>query len=344
MKKLMTLLAAILFTTGMVFAQNNDADVNQEVDDSEVTIMQLGSDNKAETDQIDGNGNMSININQSGANNDSDILQVKGQWHEAQIDQLGSGNEIDLTQDNTSTLATINQNGTDNKADVYQRNYLFSFGTYSSSVGVDQTGDNNQAWVDSDGFGNNVSITQGSSGTPSNGQYANVTQDGSDNESSIEQFGNGGADHTQIQDGSANNAVAESSWGSSTGLQEQYGSENTSIFKQNGYHNATTIQDGLNNYSWLRQSAGSSTAMFDQVGDNNQVNADQRGVGNTMDVDQTGNGNTAGTVGFTNRGLFQIGDNNMMNVVQNGDMNSAYVNQNGNMNQTTINQSSGSGS
>lgn len=339
MNKLITLFLVSFLTTSSAFAQSNSAYVNQEVDDSEVTVEQIGTENKAEADQILGNDNMLIDIFQDGASNDADVTQQYGQWHEAQIDQVGSGNEVDLTQDNTSTLATINQDGADNKANVFQRNYRFEFGGNSSSVGINQTGDNNESWVDSDGFGNNVSITQGSTSTPSDGQYATVDQDGSDNESTIEQYGNGGATHTQIQNGSNNDANASSQWGSSTGLQEQYGSDNNSIIRQNGYHSATTIQDGENNYSWLRQGSGNSTADFEQTGDDNQVNADQAGSNNMMTVDQTGSGNTAGTIGFSNRGLFQYGDNNTIQLNQIDNFNSAFVKQDGNMNQTTINQS-----
>lgn len=336
MKKLTTLSIALLFAAGSAFAQNNEATATQEVDDSEITIDQAGSSNSADALQTLGNGNMLINIDQQGSENDADVTQQFGQWHEAQIDQAGTGNEVNLTQDNTSTLADVSQEGTGNSADIYQRNYRFEFGTYSSRVDVDQIGDNNEALVSSDGFGNNVSIEQGSDTRASDGQYASVTQNGSDNEATINQFGRGGADHTQIQDGEGNKAIADNQWGSSDGYQEQVGTDNYSLIRQNGSHDASVVQHGDDNYSWIRQSAFSSDATFTQTGDNNQINADQRGVGSEMTIEQTGNGNTAGTAGFTNKGIFQIGDGNSLDLTQTGDNNSAFVDQRGDNHSATI--------
>ncbi|WP_340106025.1 hypothetical protein [Rhodohalobacter sp. 8-1] len=336
MKKLTTLSIALLFSVVSAFAQSNEATATQEVDDSEIIINQAGSSNTAVALQTLGNDKMLIDIDQQGSGNDADVTQQYGQWHEAQIDQVGSGNEVNLTQDNTSTLADVSQEGAGNSADIYQRNYRFEFGTYSSRVDVGQIGDNNEVMVDSDGFGNNVSIEQGSETMASDGQYASVTQNGSDNQATIEQYGRGGADHTQIQDGEGNRAIADSPWGSSDGYQEQTGTGNYSLIKQNGYHSATSKQNGSDNYSWIRQSAGSSDASFTQTGDNNQINADQRGVGSEMTIAQTGNGNTAGTAGFTNMGIFQIGDGNSLELTQTGDNNSAFVDQSGDNHTATI--------
>jgi hypothetical protein len=339
MKKLTTLSIALLFSAGAAFAQSNDATATHEVNDSEITIDQAGSSNSADALQTLGNGNMLIDIDQQGSGNDADVTQRYGQWHDAQIEQAGSDNDVSLIQDNTSTFANVSQDGTGNAADIYQRNYRFEFGGYASRVDVDQIGEENEAWVDSDGFGNNVSIQQGSESRASDGQYASVTQSGEDNQATIDQFGRGGADHTQIQNGDNNVATADNQWGSSTGYQEQIGTGNSSLIRQNGSHDATVVQDGADNYSWLRQSAFSSDATFTQTGDDNQINADQRGVGSEMTVIQTGNGNTAGTAGFSNRGVFQIGDYNSIALTQSGEANSAFINQRGDNNSATLTQS-----
>ena len=186
----------LLFTAGMAIGQNNEATIDQlEVDDSEVAIEQLGNGNESTASQSDGNnfdiditqqgsshvatatqngpnGNMDMIIRQiEGDGNEATVTQNRGQNHYANVLQEGSYNELNLLQDNTSTVATVRQVGDNNEADLTQINKIF---TSTSNLTVTQEGNNNYAFYDAEGLGseaNNAIIFQ-----KYDDNYASVTQ------------------------------------------------------------------------------------------------------------------------------------------------------------------------
>ncbi|NBC00298.1 MAG: hypothetical protein GVY15_05500 [Bacteroidetes bacterium] len=346
MKKLLTLAFAFVFMTGVAFAQSNDASTTQEVDDSEITIDQVGSQNEADVSQILGNDNMLVNLDQEGSSNDASVTQQYGQWHEAQVSQAGSGNELTLLQDNTSTLANVTQEGDNNEADIYQRNYSFAFGTYSSRVDLLQDGNGNDADIDMDGFRNFSDVSQ-----IGDENQAFVTQDGDDNSVLIEQGVFGGAsetvaDFTQEGDGnyfetkqvrSLNNSVTGTQVGDNNYYRASLrGSDNTVTMDMVGDANRGSWSIG--SLGWPHQPEG-NTLTIDVDGDDNYSTGSIKGDYNTVDITQHGLGNRIGSSWYTTDGVTIEGSHNTATIMQTSDMNSAVLSQMGNSNTATITQS-----
>jgi len=342
MKNIATLLVAILITAGMSFAQNNDATVLQEVDDSEVNIDQMGSNNQASASQSLGNNNMFIEIDQNGTSNQADVAQQWGQWHWTYVDQIGAGNELKLIQDNTSTRVDVMQDGDGNYADIFHRNYLFSFNDYISSVFLKQDGDENEALIVSDGSGNTVNVLQAGENND-----AHLTQSGDQNSADIRQGAVGGSNDSYVN-------LTQSGYKNSVDIR-QIVSDNQSftgsqsgdlhsfrLFSRGTGHVVTMDMDGDRNLSdWIigDNLSEDNVLTLDVDGSRNHSGGSIQGSFNTVTLQQSGDYNRIGTSYLAKDGVVINGDYNTVDISQMGDSDAAFVTQMGNSNTATISQS-----
>ncbi|MCA1806652.1 MAG: hypothetical protein LC687_02140 [Actinobacteria bacterium] len=179
MKKLTTLLVAMLFTAGMAFAQSNDATIDQVGDANDADIEQLGTSNWAYVDQLafgtaSGVATFSTaDIDQDGTANFVNIDQnAFYDFSTAIIEQTGTGNIVEGT---TSESAWLQSNG-GGLLDVYMdgdQNRLYSLRSEAqknpNELYLDVIGDNNTVGaaqengsgdVDIVGDLNNVTLSQ----------------------------------------------------------------------------------------------------------------------------------------------------------------------------------------
>ncbi|GEM_PF-5274642 len=132
---------------------------------------------------------------------------------EAEIVQIGSLNQADITQNGgsfSSNLATISQLGIANKASINQ--HIFADHNEASiaqtgmmnQANINQYGDTNDAFVTQNGFANHASV-----GQYSNKNLASTVQNGIGNSSSISQGTQLGGAYTATvnQSGWANSAT-----------------------------------------------------------------------------------------------------------------------------------------
>ena len=160
MKKLLTLLMALLFTAGAAFAQSNDAVLTQSGDDNDATVEQIGSGNGAVLSQgFAGQGQDGAigEIFQDGNDNSAEMKQRA--WgddgNEHYIDQIGDNNAASVNIFNGDNYGIVEQYGSENDAQMVQS------GTGNGSV-IFQTGDENYAYSSSTaGSGNVTGIVQG---------------------------------------------------------------------------------------------------------------------------------------------------------------------------------------
>ena len=275
MKNVLTLLAAILFTAGMSFAQNNDA-----------TISQVGSENVAD-------------VTQTGT-------------HEATVSQVGDDNTATATQQGSETESSVvqTQTGDENSATAL---YLGQSGDWSGgSVGVIeqiQTGNNNTAYAVGRESAN---LRQEQIGNFNNAQIGDPTgESGSPNGirrvMSVDQYqeGDGNTAYVEpgfrfIRDGNINQSqIGDGNLAEALGLtnaarinQSQLGDDNTSIVTQGSSNfNANTTQEGDWNEAYIT-TGGHSFNEITQIGDHNwgsvQTSSHSSGV-----ITQNGYDNTA---------------------------------------------------
>lgn len=206
MKKLTTLLVAMLFTAGMAFAQSNDATIDQVGDDHDATITQAGSLNGAYVEQTadagrEGSDVGTATIEQTGSENSVNLRQRAFYGDaEAIIVQLGDRNRVEGTAPGNDFL----QNHGLNIIDVYMEgddNVLYSLSSEAqknaNTLLLDIQGNTNEVGlfqhfgygeVDLVGDANDVVLSQRAGGT-STEQTAYVDVLGSDNMVDIFQTG-----------------------------------------------------------------------------------------------------------------------------------------------------------
>ncbi|MEX0722712.1 MAG: hypothetical protein WD053_02480 [Gracilimonas sp.] len=206
MKKLTTLLVAILFTGGMAIAQSNNATVDQTGDDHEVTISQVGTLNSSNIDQTADAGRFGddvaeATITQEGASNEVNLSQRAFYGDaEASITQLGDGNRVegtaqgeDFRQNHGLNIIDVFMQGNDNVLSGSQSEAQKNV----NSLYVDMLGNSNTmntfqhygyADVILDGDNNIVDLSQRSN-HPSTSQTAYIDVFGSDNSASVMQTG-----------------------------------------------------------------------------------------------------------------------------------------------------------
>lgn len=320
-----------------------------------------------------------------------------GNYNEAAVTQTGS-NDVEIDQVGDFQTATATQNGT-NLGGIYQLN----------------DGNNNEATLSQDGSGNEGWINQGMTlgywadyqTLDANWNNATMTQTGNSNFGSIEQYGGSNstdgneANLTQNGNGNVsygNQGWAYSGWGetditstlssfSSTinisqihdnnvGNVWQYGGTDNEVkISQDGNSNVASIAQGfiyddfnydfthpvyntVGNYAEVNQDGDGNIGKAFQLGDDNYFKLTQNGNGNTVGgrglsgleasrngyFAQDGDGNIF--VGEQNDGAtlddasFQFGDNNKISLLQ-GANDLSLIQQTGDLNSTTISQYGG---
>jgi hypothetical protein len=299
-----SLIFAALFAASFAMAQNT-ATTTQKGNSNEAETTQLG--NNTATTMQEGNSNIASQ-NQSGVNTASitsvgdrntavqtQSLGVLGAINEATILQEGGGNTGDKTFDN---FASQNQEGLSNVASIRQ-----------------QEQGNGTAVQIQIGEGNRATINQRNPwGAALPGNQSFQTQEG-------------------------NNNVAEAAIVNGPGnlsLQNQKGDDNYSrVVQGNGSNTAEHEQIGNFNYSFSTQN-GRSDVFISQSGDDNIATTTQTGARNFIDIAQNGFGNNTGVNPYWNavdRGVIQIGADNIAELSQKGDDNNHLIRQTGDLNE-----------
>ncbi|MEX2478847.1 MAG: hypothetical protein WD357_10445 [Gracilimonas sp.] len=206
MKKLTTLIVAILFTGGMAIAQTNDASIDQVGDDHEATISQSGTMNTAYVEQTADAGREGADVGtatvtQTGAENYANLRQRSFYGDsEASIVQLGDRNSVqgqtdtdDFYQNHGLNILDVVMDGNDNTlyslAGEAQKNvntFLLDVIGNENKVGTRQHG--GYADVVIEGDLNNVTLAQQASPVDiGNSAYVDIF--GSENTVGISQNG-----------------------------------------------------------------------------------------------------------------------------------------------------------
>lgn len=355
MKKLTALFVILLFTAGMTFAQSNDTMVEQTGDDNKATIEQIGPDNEASITQADGasatvnqfgstvnEGNITF-LDQAGENiasiqqeGDNDTRIWQGTSAYSSSAGMASGNTVTVVQsgDNrdtgvgplqgvwifqgtdagkaTNSDASVSQDGDDNYATIFQ-------GIFGGGNATDL-----EANVVQDGNNNEGNIRQAQNAI-SYGDEATLTQNGSENFSSIFQgFGGGSSSENNTakvtQTGNYNWAgsiyqgadLGGTGIGSGTGI----AANNTATVIQSGSGDGTEDSGAARIFQGANDGeAFSNTALIEQHGDYNLANLRQ--------------GEGEGAISSNSMAqIFQISDSNVANLTQSGDNNIATITQN----------------
>lgn len=268
MKKLTTLLFVLVFASSMAYAQNNEATVDQEGDNQDSYVEQVGSTNEADVDQFtDNSGTQESDIIQLGSENVATVNQS----------QTGGGN-------NGLNSAYIEQDGDNNEATQTQNAPGYNGGQ--------------SVWGLQEGSGNTLNQSTGSGYTLS----LNAEQYGTSN--TADQDASGAHNHGEVyQDGESNEAVQNLS-GSNNGymgdiiLIDQNGVGNYASQDFTGHgsshnNNAEVIQLGDDNEAWQLGNGRNLNATVSQDGMGNWSTQEQWGNGHSSSVTQTGDNNTA---------------------------------------------------
>jgi len=226
MKKLTTLLVAMLFTAGMAFAQSNDATIDQVGDDHDATITQAGSLNGAYVEQTadvgrEGDDVGTATIEQTGSENSVNLRQRAFFGDaEANIVQLGDRNRVEGTAPGNDFL----QNHGLNIIDVYMEgddNVLYSLRSESQKNA-------NELYLNILGSDNSVGMEQETG-------FGDVSIDGDLNTVTLSQLGNNNAYNTAMVDilGNENGVSVTQTMDSNSAAVNVNGSFNSATVTQN---------------------------------------------------------------------------------------------------------------
>lgn len=278
----------------------NKADIDQRHtgNGAVADVIQIGDRNKAEVDQ-DSNGQ---------SRGDYAVITTVGDENGARIRQNNTGNnfsddnQADIQQGNDGSgaqfpgsgntseayrsVASIDQDGEDHRADINQYETNGSFASYNEAA-IKQRGDNANARIDQDGDYNDASIYQTGLGLAleassyQEGDFndSRITQEGEAHDAKVSQVGDYNAAEIVQLGGFDNDAsiMQEGDWNS--GVTIQYGSFNDAETVQDGdYNSASILQDGVDN---------SGTILQDN--DHNKASLEQLGIGNLAFISQSGN-------------------------------------------------------
>lgn len=235
MKKLFVFLGVLAMSAGVVFAQGNDASIDQTGDDHEAVIEQIGSMNESYVVQTDGsetnNPTVAVaNVYQEGTGNHVNLNQraFYGWMNStAFVEQIGDNNTVrgmnegdDWYQNQTGGLLDVYMEGNNNTLRSLRgeaqknRNYL-ELSILGSDNDVAAAQEGGSATVDIEGGENNVTLWQVGSGMGVDEtlfNYADVDVIGSSNIVDVHQTSN------------SNNAVVD-----------VLGSSNTATVTQSGF-------------------------------------------------------------------------------------------------------------
>jgi len=290
----LTTTIALLFTVGVAFGQQNDAEVTQQGQDNDASLTQehQGSSGQNFIDVYqEGTSNSIDNFAQYGSGNDATIDQngvsntVRNNPEQGAqsgipgggpngasynglvtIDQDGEGNTVwDLDQIGSQNTAHIRQEGEDNFADV-ETQYSVNDMQEGNLAEITQTGNRNVVGNDR-APGNRGIHQQGTSNELS------LTQTGNDNVGGLKTLSEAG-----ISSLGPNGLV---------GGGEQFGGRQALV--QAGEGNSLTIsQDGQDKIEFVLQNGVGNTGTITQLGGaaSNQASLVQRGSNNTATVTQ----------------------------------------------------------
>ena len=351
MKKLMSVLVAVVFMTGMVVAQND------------ATVEQINDYNKA-------------NVDQSGSN-EADIYQKttsdheSGTWNTANVTQEGESNYMDYEVEGYDNLLRSEQFGDNNKA--YIDEGVWNDGSnYSNNVFVEQDNTNsgdlgNFLRADLKGDENAFRFWQTGDNNSIRGAYGHITQVGT--ESFAYEGDNSFVKVEQVGD---DNVMRGNIYGTDQRVVvEQMGDENFSGVKIKD--NLGTTEGSYKQFVTVRQWEKDNDSRVDIEGSDNRVLVEQhgadmsgdqrsivfiegsdnkvqhyqtldgeggRGQGGSLaksDIDGDYNksfiGKKLGQEGVDNKAIHTVtGDNNKAYTDQDGERNKAFVTQTGDHN------------
>jgi hypothetical protein len=260
MKKLFTLAFALVFSTGIAIAQDNNSDIDQVGNGNGATVTQAGADNESTIEQF-AQGTSSgqpvaatATVTQTGSNNVSSLDQNAffGD-HEATIIQVGTDNYSAINTQNGGGSAEVYMEGDRNQLVAWDRNTGFDASGAANQkndnffaldvLGSDNTVGMRQefatATVNLEGNANMVSLSQKSSanGVAADYHKAMIDVNGSDNTIGVWQgpdWGASGANNVadvDVLNGSSFNTVDI----------RQRGSDNLSTVMVDGMNNTATV-------------------------------------------------------------------------------------------------------
>jgi hypothetical protein len=325
MKKLLTLAFAFVFMTGVAFAQDNDATVEQDGDDNGATVEQTGASNAATILQgFNGQGQNGAEalIRQVGDDNSATIKQRAwgGRDNDHTVMQTGSDNEASIDAFNGANMGSITQTG-----DLNEGKIQHGAAKFGEAV-IEQNGDDNYARARQfSGDGNDATIKQGNAAYVSSGNEGDIRQEGDGNDASF--VLTRGDDNDVAIDQLGDNNYSEYS--------VKYGDANDIDVTVDGNSNRTRLSIDA---GWGSRSSGNMITV-EKYGDTNYLTGSIEGDGNMVDIFQDGNDNRVGTSWYTKDGVAISGDGNMVDVMQTGNGHMSTTMINGNSNTATITQS-----
>lgn len=331
MKKIAVILLALLLTSGMALAQNNDSEIKQ-YGTNIGEVFQKGDGNE---------GNIYQGSSANPVSNAATSSWKLGSW----IDQIGNDNYANTDVNNSSNGTSIDQLGNDNWA--WQQINTFETKTTNwnrMGADIDQNGNDNYGWQ-------KTVYSFGCYGI----QGMLIDQDGNDNYA--KQFSKGGMAGTMevIQNGNNNNNSTTNPldvsctgqrnpltlpWAEKPGgayTQYQNGRYSVAHAKVTGSDNNTAQYQEYTVWSI----SGDNDAYIDITGNGNDAVQGQLGEYNYSDIDIQGNDNVMANSqwGDSNTATFSIiGDRNCAGIEQRDNNNTGLVLQNGNDNIGLIKQ------
>jgi hypothetical protein len=274
----------------------NYSDITQNGEGNDYMVTQQGDLNENFGTQVGVNNSVLV---QQGANG---VEQAESNL--AIADQDGRENSAEIQQRYDNSKATILQRN-DAVSGVGNKSYQEQVANPNASAGHTaigtQYGDGNELiqMQEGPGAGNYAEANQGDAATAANGAFAQQLQSGELNEAYVDQYLTDDTSY-QEQDGTSNKAVAKqnvigSSLGGNNYIEQfQQGTSNEAIAEQAGRNNMSyQEQYGSDNYSNTFQAHGQingNNALVIQNGTMNSSEIAQRANGNTATVDQLGNG------------------------------------------------------
>ncbi|WP_028238947.1 hypothetical protein [Stutzerimonas azotifigens] len=307
--KLTTALALACICQGAIAAENSAGQV-QTGENHISEIYQTGTGLSANSGQS-GTGHY-VQVYQTGIDSDAAITQT-GQDNWARVYQASSwGNShTNVEQDGTGNLASIDQRGDVLWVDASQLGE-------ANTLYVQQSGYLNSLHAVQEGDGNFADVTQLWAST------ALVLQRGTDNFALIHQLSPSGtlSGLSVTQDGVDNQATINQGgddMGASIYL-DQIGVSNNALIEQGGHSLITFAQVGNSNHVDIGQSGISMGIGGTTKGNLNEVTVTQEGWDSGISIDQTGDGN-------------------IITATQNGGFGaplSAEINQSGNLNEAAL--------
>ncbi len=360
MRKIFVGLFAVMVGVCLVYAQGNQATVQQQSSNNFAKIEQTGSNQIATVTQQTGDGNVIGTVGEPAAGG---IVQ-NGSENRVEVLQDGSGNRISQYRPSQNVYNAIFQDGDRNEVYITQvgNDQVVGLKTYAYHAGVEQRGDQNSASIwQGDGVANRLEelFQSGAGHQATVEQHGNenvvsrIHQYGSFNNGEILQFGNENTAHmdangrenrTRILQGNATPGTE-----ANEATQWVNGEKNVVTIMQDGAgynkafqhlpstawgseNTATIIQEGQYNDAYQKIMGSENVAIIESHGDyNGTTDIDGDGSADRVQIIQNGDLNRAE--------IYQYGSYNGVIVTQNGDGHAAYVEQNGDGNKAIIYQS-----